>query len=474
MPAKGRFPLALSLALGALAVVGPAPARAEPRPVPKVAFERRVLPNGLVAIVHEDRTSPLVVVDVSYRVGSRFERAGRTGFAHLFEHLMFMGTRRVPTKAFDAWMEEVGGWNNAWTSQDRTAYFDVAPPPALDLLLWLEADRMADLGPFMTREKLDAQREVVRNERRQNSENRPYGRAHLRLPELLWPASHPYHHPVIGSHEDLEAASVDDVKGFFAEHYRPSNAVVVVAGDVGRDAAFASIGRTFGALAGGARPADPGLGGLAPADVALRREVKETLTDDVELARTEIAWQTPPHFAKGDAELDLLASVLSNGKGSRLYKALVIDKKLAQSVDASQVSGHLGSHFSVSAMARPGVSLDALEAALDAELEAVRTKPVSAAELERAKNGFEASFWGRLESARGRASLLGGYEAELGDAGAIARDVARYRDATAEGVREVAATRLPKGARVVLRVVPRPRPPAAAPPPKATPAGGAK
>ena len=165
----------------------------------------------MTVILHENHDVPIVVVNVSFGVGSRFEAPGRTGFAHLFEHLMFMGTRRVPPKAFDAWMERAGGWNNAWTSKDRTEYYDVGPPSSLDLLLWMEADRLRDLGPLMTLEKLDAQREVVRNERRQTSENTPYGKVELRLPELLYPESHPYHHPVIGSHADLEAATVDDV-----------------------------------------------------------------------------------------------------------------------------------------------------------------------------------------------------------------------------------------------------------------------
>ncbi len=187
-----------------------------------VPFTKYALPNGLTVILHEDHALPLVAVNMMVKVGSRFEEARRTGFAHLFEHLMFMGTARAPTKMFDTWMEAEGGANNAWTSEDRTDYFDFGPSHALPLLLWLEADRFSSLGREMTEVKLNVQRDVVRNERRQTSENRPYGRAELRLPELLYPEGHPYHHPVIGSHEDLQAATVEDVKAFFSRFYVPT------------------------------------------------------------------------------------------------------------------------------------------------------------------------------------------------------------------------------------------------------------
>src|SRR5690606_6796269 len=213
---------------------------------------------------------PVGWVKVSDGVAARHEQAGRTGFAHLFEHLMFMGTRRAPTKAFDAWMEAAGGYNNAWTSQDRTLYYDVGPPQALPLLLWLEADRLRDLGPLMTKEKLDAQRAVVRNERRQTSENQPYGKVELVLPELLYPEGHPYHHPVIGSHEDLEAATVEDVKAFFAEHYDPANATLVVAGDVDTKALLPTVQRWFGEIPSRGKPQDPGAPGFDDTKTTLR------------------------------------------------------------------------------------------------------------------------------------------------------------------------------------------------------------
>jgi zinc protease len=420
-----------------------------------IPHQRSTLPNGMTVILHESHEVPLVVVNLSYRVGSRFERAGRTGFAHLFEHLMFMGTRRVPTKAFDAWMEASGGWNNAWTSQDRTDYYDVGPPSSLDLLLWMEADRLRDIGPLMTLEKLDAQREVVRNERRQTHENTPYGKAELRMNELLYPPGHPYHHPVIGSHADLEAATVDDVKEFFSRHYDPANASLVVAGDFEATRVAPRIEQLFGTIPSLGIAEDPGAPGFDDRTSTLTRVVRETIEDDVELEKIIMAWQSPKHFAPGDAELDLLGTALATGKASRLSRALVLDQKLAQSVEAGQDSGQLGSRFIVSALARPGVSLDRLEAAIDRELDKVRSRPVELTELERSKNLVETAFVTRLESVRERASLLNMYHAELGNPAAASLDLERYRSATAAGIRGAASSYLMPKARVILRVVPR-------------------
>ncbi len=422
-----------------------------------IPFTSSKLPNGMTVIFHEEHSTPIVVVNVTYRVGSRFETTHRTGFAHLFEHLMFMGTRRAPTKMFDAWMEAAGGWNNAWTSEDRTDYYDVAPPTALGLLLWLEADRLRDLGPLMTLEKLNAQRDVVRNERRQSTENQPYGKVELRLPELLYPDSHPYHHPVIGSHEDLEAANVEDVKQFFQSWYDPANASLVVAGDFDAGAAKKLVDGYFASIPSHGAPKDPGAPGFDPTGqtTTLKGVVRETLEDNVELSKVVMAWQSPKHFAPGDAELDLLSSALVNGKASRLYQSLVYEQKLAQEVETSQQSGTIGSRFVVGVVARPGVSLDKLEAAIDAELAKVRTKPLGAEELTRAKNVIEAGFVRRLESVRERASLLNMYQAELGDPGFAQRDLDRYRKATSDGIRTVATKVLDPNARVIIRVVPK-------------------
>jgi zinc protease len=450
-----RFPWKAWTGAAALAVaLGLGVTRADAAGV-EIPHERYTLPNGMVVILHEDHATPIVVVDVSYEVGSRFEPTGRTGFAHLFEHLMFMGTRRAPTKAFDAWMEAVGGWNNATTSEDRTHYYDVGPPTALDLLLWLEADRLRDLGPMMTKEKLDAQRDVVRNERRQQAENTPYGKADLRLPELLFPEGHPYHHPVYGSHADLEAATVDDVKAFFATHYDPANAALVVAGDIDPKRARASIDRWMGTIPSKGKAKDPGAPGFSDTHTTLKGVVRETTEDNVEHAKLVMAWQTPKHFAPGDAELDIVGSVLTSGKASRLYKTLVYDKKLAQSVSAEQASGAIGSRFVLEVVARPGVSLDKIEAEVDAELAKLRDKPVLPDELAQAKNQIETSFVRRLESVRGRAGLLSLYQTSTRDSAFAEKDLARYRRADAAAVKATAAVYLVPGARVIQRILPR-------------------
>src|SRR5580698_5014466 len=446
LPPTLRYAAPLGLALAAsLASV---PAGADDVSIPNTTSK---LASGMTIILHEDHTLPLVAINLAYHVGSRFEEPKRTGFAHLFEHLMFMGTRRAPTKAFDAWMEAAGGYNNADTSEDHTEFYDVGPPTSLPLLLWLEADRLRDLGPLMTQEKLDAQREVVRNERRQTTENQPYGKVELVLPELLFPEGHPYHHPVIGSHEDLEAATVDDVKAFFQKWYDPANASLVVAGDFDPKAILPVLERYFGTIPSHGAPAEPPVPAVA---TNLTKVVRATVTDKVELPKVVVGWQSPKHFAPGDAELDLVASILASGKASRLYKSLVYEKKLAQNVEAEQSSGDLASRFVIGVMARPGVSLDKLEAAILAEVALLRTKPVAAEELTRAQNGVATGFVSRLETLRGRASLLNAYELDVGDPSYAQKDLDRYTQATKEGLLAIAAKVLDPGACVVLRVVP--------------------
>jgi zinc protease len=443
--------LALATVGGAIAM---APAAADAQNV-QIAFTKSQLPNGMVVVLSEDHAVPQVVVNVTYGVGSRMERTGRTGFAHLFEHLMFMGTRRAPTKAFDSWMEEAGGRNNAWTAEDRTDYFDIAPSTALPLLLWLEADRMRDLGPLIDQSKLDLQREVVRNERRQSIENRPYGVEELTLPTLLWPDSHPYHHPVIGSHEDLEAASVADVKQFFATWYDPSNASLVVAGDFDPQQAKSLIEKNFGSVPSQGKPTDPGAPGFSDEKTTLTSVVRQTVPDNVELAKVTIAWQSPRHFAPGDAELDLLASVLGQGKASRLYKTLVYDQKIAQEVSARQESRILGSDFVVDALVRPGIDPAKVEKALLDQVAKVRDKEVTSEELERARNTYEMEFVDRLQGIEERASLLNMYQAETGDPGYVQHDLDRYRHASEKDLLAYAKKVLLPDAVVIMTIVPR-------------------
>jgi predicted Zn-dependent peptidase len=429
-------------------------ARAE-EPSVGIPFTKTTLPNGMVVVFSESHAVPQVAVNVAYAVGSRMERPGRTGFAHLFEHLMFMGTRRAPEHAFDAWMEHAGGRNNAATHTDLTDYYDIAPPTALPLLLWLEADRMRDLGGQIDTAKLDLQRDVVLNERRQSIENRPYGAEELELPKLLWPEGHPYHHPIIGSPADLQAASVADVKEFFARWYDPADASLVVAGDFDPVTTKQTIDRWFGTIPTHGKPADPGAPGFAEGMTTLKGVVRETLPDEVELAKVTLAWQSPRQFAPGDAELDLLASVLAGGKASRLYRALVRDQKIAQDVEAVQQSQQLGSSFVVTALVRPRVEPAKVERALFDQIAQLRAKPVTAEELVRARNDYEMAFVERLQSVPERASLLNLYQVEVGDPGYVQRDLDRYRRTTAADMLEAAKKWLLPDAVVVLTTVPK-------------------
>lgn len=451
-------PRALAAALAFVSLTPAAtPALAQPRAAQsdtsealKIPHQVHELDNGLTLIFHEDHRQPLVVVNLNVNVGSRDERAKRTGFAHLFEHLMFMGTQKVPEKMFDAWMEAEGGWNNAWTSNDRTDYYDVAPSHALPLLLWMEADRFSTLGSQIDQAKLDTQRGVVRNERRQQVENTPYGKAELELPGLLFPVGHPYHHPVIGSHEDLEAASVDDVRAFFADNYVAPNLSLVVAGDFEPNETMARIEEYFGSLPNKERAQRPAPAAVAALEGVIRKEMR----DQVTLPKLVMAWLSPALYAPGDAELDLLGEIMSEGKASRLYKALVYDEKIAQNVAAYQGSMALRSHFNIEVVARPGVTLDQLQKAVDAQVERLRNEPVTAAELNRAKNQYEASFVRRMQALSTRAAMLNGYFASKGQPDWTAEDLKRYQDASAADLQRVAKDVLDPERRVILHILP--------------------
>jgi zinc protease len=341
------------------------PAAAQERRI-EVPHEQYVLGNGLAVILAPDHSLPRVEVNIWYRVGSKDEKPGRSGFAHLFEHLMFMGTARVPS--FDVPIEAGGGANNATTSADRTNYFDWGPAAMLETLLWLEADRLESLDEAMNDEKLITQREIVRNERRQNGENRPYGTADLLVNELLYPPGHPNQIDVIGKHEDLVAATVADVTDFFQRFYVPNNASLCVAGDFDPAVTKAAIERYFGDLPAGPEPprvrVDP---------VVLDGERRVVLEDKIQFPRLSMVWHSPAYFHPGDAELDLVGDALSNGKASRLYKRLVVEDGSAVDVAAYQASSLLGSQFRVEVYAVPGADLAALEAAVDEELLRRRT-----------------------------------------------------------------------------------------------------
>jgi predicted Zn-dependent peptidase len=415
----------------------------------QVAHEKYQLPNGMTVILREDHRLPTAVVNLWFSVGAKDEPHGRSGFAHLFEHLMFMGTERVPGNNFDVLMEQGGGRNNASTTEDRTNYFSEGPAALLPTLLWLDADRLEDMGRTMTQEKLDRQREIVRNEIRQNVENAPYGRAHELVYRLLYPAEHPYHEGVYGTHRDLEAATVADVKEFFATYYVPNNASLVVAGDFDPVVVKPLIADLFGTLPRGAEVAR-----RSPPPPRLAGVVRRTLTDKVQLPLVRMVWHSPVAHAEGDAELQLLAGVLAGGKSSRLYQRLVVTESLASDVSAYQDSLRLGSMFVLDVTCAPGADLDAVERAVAAELQRLAAEGPTAAELGRQQVAFELRQLNRLQSLAAVADQLNAYQFAFGEPDSFARDLARYRAVTSAGVQRWAAQTLDLGHRLVLRVLP--------------------
>jgi predicted Zn-dependent peptidase len=438
-----RVVVALLLVLLPAAAAGPARGQS-------LRHEKYTLENGLTVILHEDRTLPVAAVNLWYRVGAKEEPAGRSGFAHLFEHLMFMGTSRVPGGDFDQVMEAGGGSNNATTSLDRTNYFSSGPPALLPTLLWLEADRLEDLARAMDTAKLDRQRDVVRNEIRQNVENTPYGRAGERLYRLMYPAGHPYHNAVYGTHEDLEAATLADVTGFFATYYVPNNASLVVAGDFDAGAIKPLIASLFGTIPRGqpvrARTEPPAqLAGVA----------RETMVDRCQLPKVLMAFHSPGAYQAGDAEMELAAAVLGEGTSSRLYRRLVIGDGTCVSVSATQDAARLGSLFIVDVLTRPGADLAAVERAIDEELARFAAEGPTREELSQQQAAAELALVARLQRVEARADRLNEYEYYWGEPDSFQRDLDRYRHATVESVRDWARRTLTPAARGIIWVRPQ-------------------
>jgi zinc protease len=416
-----------------------------------VPYEMFRLPNGLTVIVHEDHSAPIVSVNCWYHVGSARETPGRTGFAHLFEHLMFEGSKNVPEGAFDRWLEAVGGDNNGSTNNDRTNYWETAPANALETPLFLESDRMGFLVDAMSPEKVDGQRDVVKNERRQSYENQPYGRVADLMPPALFPKDHPYSWPVIGSMADLSAASYQDVVDFFRRWYGPANASLVIAGDVDTGEVRRLVEKWFADVPK-SEPVEP----VVPRPVALRDEKRLVLEDKVQLPRLYLAWVTPPAFAPGDAALDAVAGVLTAGKNSRLYRRLVYDLQVAQDVTAFQGSSALASTFMVIVTARAGHGLEEIRRLVDEEIARLAAEPPSERELTRFQNRTEAGFYDRLERVSGfggKADQLNAYYFGTGNPDSFEEDLARYRALDPSDVQAAVSRWLGPG-RVVVSVIP--------------------
>jgi zinc protease len=434
--------------LALLAVAAVPPLRAQK--APGIPHEKYTLPNGLEVILHVDRSVPIVAVEGFYKVGSGDEKPGRTGFAHLFEHVMFMGSQNVPVGKFDQWLEAAGASNNGSTNFDRTNYYETGPSNALPLMLWLDADRMGWLLPTMDKTKLDLQRDVVKNERRQGVDNAPYGKADETILPVLFPQGHPYSWDVIGSMDDLSAAALDDVKDFFRQYYAPNNATITIAGDFHPDSAKAWVKKYFGAIPRGAmaitRP-------VAPA-ITLTRDTVLVVEDRVQLPRVYYTWHGVKAFSTDDAALDAFTDIVANGKSSRLYRTLVYEKQLAQDVRMSNQSQKLDGMIQLVVTAKPGVQPRELDAEITRVLNDVLANGVTERELTRVKNGMRASMLDGLASVASKAFRLSYYNYFTGSPDYLAQDLARYESLTPATVQQAGRTHLAGRPRVVLTIVP--------------------
>ena len=423
---------ALALAIATPAVADDKPAAGDPQ----LAFEKYLLPNGLEVILAPDRSVPLVAVNVWYHVGSGYEVRGKSGFAHLFEHMMFQGSKHVGEDKHFEILKKVGVDNvNGTTNTDRTNYFEVVPSNQLETALWLESDRMGWMLDLMTKKSLDNQIEVVRNERRQRLDNQPYGKALVAQFLALYPEGHPYRHLVIGKHEDLTSASLEDVKGFFKTWYVPANATLAITGDFEVAQTKQLVDKWFGKLPKSVKPA------VIPVPAPPIKATEIVVTDDAlaKLDQVVFVWQSPANYADGDAELEIVASALSREGPGRLYKALVYDRPLAQSVRVSQSGYAFSGEFEITVTLRSETQLADVKRIVLDEVARVGREPLTDNEIQRVIASNEAFAIRGLETALGRSQLLQDYNHYLGDPGKLSWDLDRYRTTTPEKIRAAAA-----------------------------------
>src|SRR5712691_4338962 len=367
----------------------------------------------------------------------------------MFEHLMFQGSKHTPHDSHFQMLEAAGATNiNGTTDYDRTNYFETVPSNRLDLALWIESDRMGYLLDAIDEKEFANQQDVVRNERRQTTENRPYGNAEEELVHMLYPQSHPYYAAVIGSHADIQAARLDDAREFFRRYYAPNNASIAIVGDFDPAQTKKLVEKYFGTLKRGA--AVPPINVQTPKITAERRKV---VNDRIELPRVYMTWLTPSAFKPGDAEAVVAGEILGGGRASRLYQKLVYEKQIAQSVQADQQSLLLGSQFQIDATARPGHTAEELEKAINDELEALRTRPVEQREIEQARNTIETQAITRLENLNGVANLLNSYNHFLKTPDYLQKDVERYRAVTPATLMAFARDQLQPSMRAVVYAV---------------------
>ena len=415
-----------------------------------IAYDKVTLSNGLDVILHEDHSIPLAAVNVWYHVGSKNEVPGRTGFAHLFEHVMFEGSGHHNSSHFEP-LQKVGANLNGSTNPDRTNYWEDVPSNYLELALWLESDRMGFLLDALDQQRFEIQRDVVKNERRQSYENRPYGMAQWNIQEAVFPLPHPYHWMTIGSQEDLDAASLDDIKDFFRRFYSPSNASLAIAGDIRRDEALDMANRYFGDL-----PPGPPVRRIGRFDSGLGGRVELEMRDKVSLPRLYIVWPALPDYDPDEGALELLRAVLADGQSSRLYRSLVYEKQIAQSVGVRNYSAEIAGQFMVEVTAAAGHDLDEIEAAVEAEIERIWREPPTSEEMERAENRLESSHYrqlARIGGFGGRADILNYYNVYYGDPGMINTGLEKYLAVQKEDILRVGQEVLSQK-QVRMRVLP--------------------
>ncbi len=412
-------------------------------------IEKYQLPNGLTVILHEDHSAPVVGVVVMYHVGSKNEKVKRTGFAHLFEHMMFQGSANVGDDQHFKLLQEIGAEINGSTNEDVTNYYEVVPSNELELALFLEADRMGNLLPAMTQEKLDNQRDVVKNERRQRVDNVPYGTSWEKISKGMYPETHPYSWPVIGYMEDLSAAHMDDIKDFFRIYYAPNNACLSIAGDFDPAEAKALVEKYFKAFPRGKDIERP-----AEVPVSLSADILQVYEDKVQLPRLYKVWHSPKQETREDAVMTVLGQVLSSGKSSRLFKSMVYDRQVAQSVSASQSSSEIAGLFMVIATAKPGITLAELNTMVDSVVNGVIASGVTQEEIDKVITGLEAGVINRVATNLGKANSMASYELLTGDPANINRQMDHFKNITPAEVQALAKKYL-SAPKMLLSIVPQ-------------------
>jgi zinc protease len=419
----------------------------------RIPIESFHLPNGLFVVLSEDHTAPIVAVNLWYHVGSANERTGRTGFAHLFEHMLFQGSANVGSNEHFELIQRAGGTLNGSTWLDRTNYYETVPSNQLELAIWLEANRMGYLLPAMTQQKLDTQRDVVQNERRWSMDNQPYGTWWERLPALAFPPEHPFHHSLIGSMADLDAASLEDIATFFSTYYTPDNAVLSIAGDFNPAEARVMVARHFGAIPRGTgKPPLPDMS----LPLTFGGSLREVVPDDVMLPRLFVAFRSPAFGTDDYFAASVTSAILGLKKGSRLYRTLVREQQIAAEATAFTYDLAKGSDLLVIDMtARPEISTEALERGVHAEIDRLVAKGVAADEVARAVALIETDLVAALQSAGDRADRLSMFATYFGDPGLVNVQATRYRAVTVEQVNAFARERLVPANRASLLYVPR-------------------